>query len=284
MEEFIEIGSASLFVDRRGPTGGEAAAGGHIVFLHAGVADRRMWSVQLAALASAHQVVAYDRRGFGNTRYRADTFSHVEDLLALLNHLQLEKVMLVGCSQGGRIAVDFALQFPDRVSGMVLIAPAISGEDNEDFDHPAAVLSLAEKLDAAEASDDMEALNELEAQAWLDGPMSAPGRVGGDVRRLFLDMNAIALRAAPTGRELEPEAAMAAVRSLDVPALVLWGELDFPHVMDLCQRLAAQLPNAKAVVIPDCAHLPSLEQPAMVSLLIEQLAQALPDFSRPTRA
>lgn len=284
MEEFIEVGAASLFVERNGPTGGKAAAGSPIVFLHAGVADRRMWSVQLQALAASHQVAAYDRRGFGNTRYRAEAFSHVEDLLALVDYLEFDKVMLVGCSQGGRIAVDFALRYPQRVSGMVLIAPAISGEDDEDFDHPAAVLSLAEKLDAADASGDMEQLNELEARAWLDGPLSKPGRVGGDVRQLFLDMNAIALNAEPVGQEIEAEPALAAAGGLDVPALVLWGELDFPHVIELCQRLAARLPNAKAVVIPDCAHLPSLEQPAMVGVLIEQLAQALPDSSPPTRA
>src|SRR5262245_29941298 len=89
-------------------TGTEDGAGPAVVFLHAGVADKRMWRDQMAAFAGRHRVVAYDRRGFGESRYAAETFSHMRDLRNVLDELKIETACLVGCSQGGRFAVDFA--------------------------------------------------------------------------------------------------------------------------------------------------------------------------------
>ena len=109
-------------------TGVEDGKGPAIVFLHAGVADKRMWRDQMAAFGGRHRVVAYDRRGFGESRYEPETFSHMEDLRAVLDGLAIEQACLVGCSQGGRFAVDFALANPKRVSKLVLVAPAIGGE------------------------------------------------------------------------------------------------------------------------------------------------------------
>src|SRR3546814_9768219 len=86
-------------------------------FLHAGVADRRMWQAQLAAFAPRHRVLAYDRRGFGETRGDPETFSHIADLLALLDQRDIDAAVLVGCSQGGRIAIDFASPTPAAPPG-----------------------------------------------------------------------------------------------------------------------------------------------------------------------
>src|SRR5687768_18104373 len=65
-------------------TGVEDGKGPALVFLHAGVADKRMWRDQMAAFGERHRVVAYDRRGFGETRYKPETFSHMQDLRAVL--------------------------------------------------------------------------------------------------------------------------------------------------------------------------------------------------------
>jgi pimeloyl-ACP methyl ester carboxylesterase len=107
--------------------GSEDSGGPPAVFLHAGVADRRMWQDQIAAFAPGRRVVAYDRRGFGETRGQPETFSHLDDLLAVLDQLGIASAVLVGCSQGGRIAIDFALTHPDRVAGLFLAAPAVTG-------------------------------------------------------------------------------------------------------------------------------------------------------------
>ncbi|NMO22138.1 alpha/beta hydrolase, partial [Pyxidicoccus fallax] len=107
--------------------GERAGRGPAMVFLHAGVADRRMWRAELAAFAPTHHALAYDGRGFGESRGAPEPFSHVDDLGAVLDAVGAREAVLVGCSHGGRVALDFTLAHPDRVRGLVLVAPAVSG-------------------------------------------------------------------------------------------------------------------------------------------------------------
>ncbi|GAB4362769.1 MAG: alpha/beta hydrolase [Kiloniellaceae bacterium] len=234
-----------------------------VIFLHAGVADRRMWQAQLAALAPRHRALAYDRRGFGGTRGRAETFSHVDDLLAVMDDRGIAKAVLVGCSQGGRIAIDFALTHPERVTALFLAAPAVTGAPSpEDF--PPAVEALLELMEEAEEDEDLERLNLLEAWMWLDGPAAEEGRVGGALRDLFLEMNGTALYAEDPGRETNPAAfpvAYSRLADLKMPAQVVWGDADFPHIQQRCVHLVQAMPQALGTVIPGTAHLPNLEQP-----------------------
>jgi len=243
--------------------GVEAGEGPAVVFLHAGVADRRMWQDQLATFAPRYRVIAYDRRGFGETRGQAETFSHIDDLKALLDDLGIDKAVLVGCSQGGRIAIDFALTHPARVAGLFLAAPAVTGAPSpEDF--PPAVEALLELLEEAEEEEDLERLNLLEAWMWLDGPASEEGRVRGPIRDLFLAMNGAALHAPEPGRETNPAAfpaAYARLADLKMPAQLVWGDADFPHIQQRCVHLVQAIPRALGTVIPGTAHLPNLEQP-----------------------
>ena len=99
---------------------GESAGFGlPVVFLHAGVCDRRMWAEQMQELAmQGYHVVAYDRRGFGETDSEDVPFNHVVDLEAVLDRLGLNGAVLVGNSLGGGIAIDFALEHSDRVAAL----------------------------------------------------------------------------------------------------------------------------------------------------------------------
>lgn len=104
-----------------------AGAGRPLVFIHAGIADSRMWDGQFSALAGSFKVVRYDMRGFGRTPPAEGSYAHHEDLAALLTHLGLGRVSLVGCSMGSKTALDFALQYPERVDRLVLSSPAVGG-------------------------------------------------------------------------------------------------------------------------------------------------------------
>jgi pimeloyl-ACP methyl ester carboxylesterase len=233
-----------------------------VVMLHAGVADRRMWRDQMAALGPDFCAVAYDRRGFGLTEHADEPYSHVTDLLAVLDAVApAQPAILVGCSQGGRIAIDTVLAVPGRAHALVLVAPAISGAP-EPTRFPPIVQALIEELAQAEQSGELERVNALEAHAWLDGPEERRGRFVGPARELFLEMNRVALRAQRRGAETEPPAAFRRAGEIALPALLLWGDRDFPHVIDNCRYLATTLPNAQTHVMAGVAHLPNLERPA----------------------
>jgi pimeloyl-ACP methyl ester carboxylesterase len=250
-----------------------AGSGTPVVLLHAGVADRRMWRSQLEALAAASppfKAIAYDRRGFGDSLHADERWSLVGDLVAVLDATARgEPAILVGCSQGGRIAIDAALAHRSRVRALVLVAPAISGAPEPTSLSPGIEAWIA-RMERAEAEADIDAINALEACAWLDGPLQPEGRVGGAARDLFLAMNDIALRAEARGTEIEPPPAFLRLAELDVPTLVVWGDLDFPHLVERCRSLSARLPRAVGRKIDGTAHLPNLEKPeAFNRLLLE---------------
>lgn len=263
----VASGSARLAVVERG-------AGEPIVFLHAGVADHRMWQGQLEALPAGWRGVAYDRRGFGRTRSEPEPYTMVGDLIAVLDALHIERAVLVGCSQGGRIAIDAALAHPRRVRALVLVAAAISGAPAV-TDFPPDIAARLDALEAAEARADLDAVNALEAQLWLDGPAQAAGRVGGAARDLFLAMNGNALRLAATaGEATAPPPAWPRLHEIAAPTLVLWGPLDFPHIVAAMRHLAATVPGAAGRQIEGTAHLPNLERPAEFdALLLDFLAR-----------
>ncbi len=93
-----------------------------LVLIHAGIATLRMWDDQLSAFAPDRLVVRYDTRGFGQTVTEDVPFSDRDDLLALLDHLSIERVAVIGCSRGGQIALEFTLEHPERVGALVTSA------------------------------------------------------------------------------------------------------------------------------------------------------------------
>ncbi|MFD2261637.1 alpha/beta fold hydrolase [Lacibacterium aquatile] len=240
----------------------EAGSGPPVVFLHAGVADQRMWRQQMQALVGTHRVIAYDRRGFGQTRCDASVVGYLDDLFALLDHLNIQQASLIGCSQGGRIAIDAALAHPERIASLVLIAPSISGATGPDH-YPSLIQELIDGLDVAEAAGDLDQVNKLEAHLWLDGPQSVEGRVQGAARTLFLDMNGIALRHPPVPLPEMPSA-FGSLHLIRHPTTLISGLLDFPHIVARTAALAKTIPNAVCVDL-DTAHLPSIEAPNLVN-------------------
>ncbi|NGP18076.1 alpha/beta fold hydrolase [Devosia aurantiaca] len=214
----FEIGGATL-------VGLEQGEGLPVVFLHAGVCDKRMWLDQMQAVSDVGwHAVAYDRRGYGETESQDETFNHLEDLEALLDAFDIHAAVFVGCSMGGGLAVDFALAHPGRVIGLVLIGTSITGAPWSATAEEQAI-EMAEE-DAFERGD-RDMLNRVQAHEWLDGPRAKSGRVGGVARELFLDMNGCALAKPTLTQEEERPDAWSRMEGVNTPTLLLVGDEDF---------------------------------------------------------
>ena len=249
-----------------------------IVFLHASVCDSRMWHHEIATLGPTRRLVAFDRRGFGETKAVHEPFANVDDTIAVMDSTEIKRALLVGCSNGGRVALDTYFAHPDRVAGLVLVCSAISGtpEEETEWSTNPRMRAMYARYQEAEKAKDGPTLATIAAHVWLDGPLEREGRVGGAVRALFMDMVAKSL----VGSEEEDkgfvsDTAYENLPNVKVPTLIVWGPLDVPDVTRTMKHAAAAIPGAQSLEVPDTAHLPNLERPDLFTPRLTRLVESL---------
>jgi pimeloyl-ACP methyl ester carboxylesterase len=249
-----------------------AGQGDAILFIHAGIADSRMWDEQCSVFAPRYQTIRYDIRGFGQSQIPANPFAYHVDPANLLRFLKIEKAHVIGNSFGGKIAIDFALTYPELVASLTLVAPSVGGTTPSPE-----VQQFAEKEEALLAKGDLEAATELNLRTWVDGPRRMPEQVSPTVRQRIYDMQYHAFTIpVPEGAEeieLQPPA-ITRLAELHKPTLIIVGEYDLPDKLLLAQELAKQLPDAQQVVLPDAAHVVSMEQPELFNQHVLAFLQA----------
>ena len=136
---FVDVPGARLFYRDSG------GGGIPVVFLHAFTADSRGWEYQIPVFTAAgYRFIAFDRRGWGQSvldKNGPQPGTSVDDLVALLNHLKIDRVHLVGTGGGGFVALDAALSISSRLrsvvaactqGGIQLLRPAIRGHHRDE--------------------------------------------------------------------------------------------------------------------------------------------------------
>jgi pimeloyl-ACP methyl ester carboxylesterase len=247
----ITSGSAVLAAEEHG------SGSPDVLLLHAGVTDQRSWRHVVHVLPD-HRCLTYDARRYGRTAYEPqDGWSMVADAIAVLDAYAVGQAVVIGASMGGKTSIDLTLLHPDRVRALVLIGPAISGAPESEVE--AGVKPLETALIAADVAGDLDEVNRLEAHIWLDGPLVPEGRVGGEARRLFLEMNGVSLAAADPGDDDSGVLAWDRLAEIGVPTLLLVGEHDLLEIREGCAHAARTIPGARLVELPGVAHLPHLE-------------------------
>ncbi|MFN8484765.1 MAG: alpha/beta hydrolase [Anaerolineae bacterium] len=236
-----------------------AGEGMPVVFVHAGVADRRMWDDQFPVFAERYRAIRFDMRGFGDTEPVAAEYANRDDLYALLRFLGVERATLIGCSMGGGTCMDFALEHPDMTAALVMVG---SGPAGLDLDVP--MPPKFAEIEAAEKNGEWEKFLELETQVWFDGEGRAPGEVNQAARAKMADMNRNALvlssHAQGQHRPMQPTAAER-LSELRLPLLVVYGDRDVPYIQAAAKYMGEHIAGAQVVLMPDTAHLPNMERP-----------------------
>lgn len=249
--EMISINDARLYVE-------QAGSGQPVVLLHAGIADSRMWDAQFDAFSADFRVVRYDMRGFGQSTMPPGEYAHVDDLATLLHHLNIARPLLIGASQGGRVALEFALKHPERAAALVLSAPGLRGYDYSDM-----VAQYAEANDAAAEAGDIDRAVELDMRMWVDGPRRRVENVDPAFRERAYRL----ARHVYQTNNLDSQERRLTFSMVDhlsriaTPALVLVGEYEVPDFINIAGMVAFTLENARKVMIPGAAHLLPMELP-----------------------
>lgn len=259
----VELDGAPLAYETTGD-------GPAVLLVHAGVADRRMWHPQVGPLAERFTVVRYDLRGFGASPDAPGRYAHHEQLLALLDHLGLDRVAGVGCSMGSYVLLSAAVEAPERFRQLVLLSPVVDGIE------PTASVKQAwrEEAEALDAGDLVAAV-EVNLATWVDGPHRGPGDVDPAVRAWVGEMQADVFAHGLAGdeQELEPGPGER-LDELPMPVCVVTGSLDQRWVLDCADHLAAGLPDVQLHAVEGVAHLPSVEAPERVTELLLDVLEA----------
>ena len=244
-----------------------------LVLLHAGIAHLRMWDDQVPALSAHFRVIRYDLRGFGRSIDAAAPFAHVADLLAVLDSLGLVRARLLGCSKGAGISLDFAVAHPDRVSALVLVGGAPTG-----YEGTSGPPRQWDEMVVAYKAGDFDRAAELETQIWFDGASRAPEQMDSAVRERVRAMDRQALeREALNDAHTQPAAPnIERLAEVQVPVLVLVGDLDDPDLVAAAGYMAARFPQGQHATLPGTAHLPNLEQPETFNRLVLDFLTRLP--------
>ena len=265
---FAEVNGAKLYYEVMGE-------GPPLVLIHEGIVDRRMWDDQFDVFAQRYRVIRYDVRGFGYSRTDESstnmpvTYSDHQDLFDLLKFLNVHQAFLLGASNGGRIAIDFTLAYPDRVAALIPMASALGGYEFTDE----ATEQKDTASDAAVARGDIPQAVELALQLWVDGPQRTADQVDPTVRERVCQITTdlCELPEDKSERQRLDPAAISRLTEIRTPTLVVVGDQDVPDILAIADLLATGIRGAEKVVMAGVAHVPNMEKP-------EEFNQIVLDF------
>ncbi len=254
----------------------EAGAGWPLVLLHGFTGSALSWQSQIETFKATNRVIALDLLGHGSSdsptdpqRYSLDRAS--DDLAGLLDELDLAKVALLGYSLGGRLALNFAVSYPHRVSRLILesaspgLATATERAERAQADATLADFIEREGLAAFVAR--------WESLPLFDSQRTLPASVQAAQRRQRLanrpDGLANSLRGAGTGTQIS---LWQSLDTLAIPTLLLAGELD-PKFVAIARQMHQHLPASRLEIVGGAGHTVHLEQPAAFEGLVLSFLQ-----------
>lgn len=250
----------------------EAGSGRALVLLHAFPLSSSMWLEQRELLAPHCRVITPDQRGFGGSPLGDDAPSLGEcadDVVALLDRLDLDRVVLGGLSMGGYVAMEVLRRAPERVSALVLADTKLSADPPE---------ARAGRLRTAEAveTDGTAALAETMLPVLLGATtLERRAAVAGRVRGLVTAAPAAAVAWASRAMAERPDSSEV-LGATDVPALVVVGDQDALSPVEQAQQLVDALPQARLVVLPEAGHLTAVEDPEAFAAAVVAFLEGLP--------
>jgi len=232
-----------------------------ILLSHGYGATCRMWDGQVAAFADRYRLVLWDMRGHGESGDPADParYSHalsVGDMAAVLDACGIARAIVGGLSLGGVMSLAFHLAHPERVRALMLF------DTGPGFRNPEARRQWNARAEAR--------ARELEENG-------LPASVGGAETRLGRHRSARGLAGAARGMLAQPDGTLiGSLPAIAVPTLVLVGAED-QHFLAAADYMAAKIPGARKIVIPEAGHAANLDQPDAFNRAVADFLSQLPE-------
>ncbi len=251
-----------------------------LVLLHGlGTSARHEWGRVMPALAKTHHVLAPDHLGFGqsdkpNIPYGIQTW--VDLLGEFLRQKQVQRFVLVGESLGGWIALSYAVQ---ALQGEAAAPPFTLPRPErlvlcDSAGYRAGLERSFERKPTTGTGVSLAGQQALLRMIYRNPAFATPEAVAAQMRATLTKGDGAAIASVLGNPAILNEAIDGRLGALQLPALVLWGEQDAIVPLSLGQRMAAELPQAKLVVIPGAGHAPMIETPQAFVAALREFLQA----------
>lgn len=241
--------------------------GEHILLLHAGIADSRMWDNEFNLLSERYQVVRIDLPGFGSSEFTGENYSYSSIINEILKHLSINCTHILAASFGGKIAIDFYLENPDKCLSLALLSPALSGWNDSLF-----LQQYEEEEEKLLTAGKIKETAHFNYKTWIQRNR-APELINPDVKQLVIDMQIKFLTKPEQDYacyEIEAEDNILQIKNIQVPVLIINGEYDVQDFHDISRLMSKEIPYVKNSIIPETAHLANLESPKPFFKLVSE--------------
>jgi pimeloyl-ACP methyl ester carboxylesterase len=246
-------------------TGGDL---GPVVLAHGLLMDSEMFAPQIEARNNGCRIITWDARCHGETETTNDPFSYwdlADDLKGLLDHLGIQRAVIGGMSQGGFVALRFALKYPERVSGLILMDTQAGAED------PDKVATYEVMLDVWRTEGLNDQLAETIAAIILGNQWPGSAAWIAKWRQWPRSLLRPAFQALVGREDIHDR-----LGEIKAPALVIHGTADAAIDIERAQRLCSGLANCRELVAIDGGgHACSLTHPKLVNLALQQFLDEL---------
>jgi pimeloyl-ACP methyl ester carboxylesterase len=250
---FLEVDGAKLYYEECGSTPQA------VVLVHDGVLDSAAWDDVWSEFCKHFHTIRYDRRGYGRSPVATQRYYATDDLAAILHHLKLKRVAIVGSSHGGEISINFTLGHPEMVEQLVLVGAVVGGMPF--------TKQFQERGDALGKPLEKGDIEGAIAAATKDKYLTAPG---SDAARKRMAAILLANPQDLTHPELElpVKPALPRLGEIHIATLLLVGDADIPDVHAHAGAIEAGVRRARRVVITEVGHLMYLEKPTEFSRIV----------------
>lgn len=252
IKDYLQVNNTRLFYSIKGE-------GEPLVLLH-GVPfnDLRIWDYQVDTFARKYKVVCYDHRGYGKSDVPVSSFSYFDDLKFLIETLELKKVSVIGSSFGGSVAIDFALKYPELLKSLILVGPALNG-----YPYPPEFMTEAMNMYMTAYSEGPEAAIEKSIEnPFFEYFFPSPERKEARAKVLQITRDAKKCFSwdPRIAAVLEPYASER-LNEIRIPTLIILSDRESDFNIEVGEYIHKNIENSTKVVIPDCGHLPHVENP-----------------------
>ncbi len=247
-QQWVDVEQGQLFVEIRGD-------GPPIMMLHGWALDQRMFRPQVRELAAEFQIITFDRRGFGRSQAPPDLRRELDDIDRILDALGRRRVHLLGMSQGGRLAIRYAVTRGEKLRSLLVQGAVIDGLDVKDDESERVPMNEYVALAKSSRIDEVR-------RRWLQHPMMRLGaelesenQLIGDILGDYSGADLVDFDAGSYAFDID---VLERLEHIGVPTLVLTGAQETKARKRHAEELLARIPGSREVLFEGSGHLCNL--------------------------